>query len=76
MKKHLISLLTLIILTAGQTVQGQVDPKLQAEEKAKEAIKLMDNGKLDESIQLLEAAQQLDPQRFEYPYEIAYALYL
>ena len=76
MKKSVVTLVTLIILTAGPTVQGQVDPKLQAEEKAKEAIKLMDNGKLDESIPLLQAAQQLDPERFEYPYEIAYALYL
>ena len=46
MKKSVVTLVTLIILTAGPTVQGQVDPKLQAEEKAKEAIKLMDNGKL------------------------------
>jgi tetratricopeptide (TPR) repeat protein len=36
----------------------------------------LDNGQLDESIQLLEEAQQLDPDRFDYPYELAYAYYV
>lgn len=41
--------------------------------KAKEAIKLMDEGNLDESIKLLEESQKLDAENFMYPYEIAYA---
>lgn len=44
--------------------------------KGLEAIKLMDNGKFDESIKLLEEAQKLDPKKFDYPYEIAYAHYI
>lgn len=41
--------------------------------KAKEAIKLMDDGKIDESIVLLEECQKLDSNNFTYPYEIAFA---
>lgn len=41
----------------------------------KQGIKIMDEGKLDESIDLLRQAQTLDPQKFDYPYEIAYAYY-
>ncbi|MGD1840037.1 MAG: tetratricopeptide repeat protein [Thermonemataceae bacterium] len=41
--------------------------------KGKEAIKMMDEGKIEESIQLLEESQKLAPQNFLYPYEIAYA---
>lgn len=45
-------------------------------DKGMNAIKLMDEGKLDESIALLKESEQLDPDNFIYPYEIAYAYYL
>jgi tetratricopeptide (TPR) repeat protein len=35
----------------------------------------MDNGKVDESIKLLEEAQKLDPDNINYPYELGYAYY-
>jgi len=41
--------------------------------KAKEAIKLMDDGKIDESIILLKECEKLDGKDYTYPYEIAYA---
>jgi len=41
--------------------------------KAKEAIKLMDKGEIDKSIELLEESQKLDSKNYIYPYEIAYA---
>jgi len=44
--------------------------------KAKDAIKLMDEGKIDESIKLLKESQKLDSKNFIYPYEIAYAFVL
>ncbi|GAA4356869.1 hypothetical protein GCM10023185_21060 [Hymenobacter saemangeumensis] len=50
-------------------------PKEQALAKGLEAIKLMDNGKIPESIKLLEEARVLDPNRYDYPYELAYAHY-
>jgi tetratricopeptide (TPR) repeat protein len=65
----------LLFITAGQIVYGQTTNKEKALAKGQEAIKLMDNGKLDESIKLLEEAQKLDPDRFDYPYELAYAYY-
>lgn len=40
------------------------------------AIKMMDNGKIDESILLLQEDQKLDSENFNYPYEIGYANYL
>ncbi len=65
----------LLFIIIGQIAYGQTD-KEKALEKGQEAIKLMDNGKVDESIKLLEEAQKLDPERFDYPYELAYAHYL
>lgn len=51
---------------------AQTDKEI-AYSKAKEAIKIMDEGKLDESIKLLEESQKLDSENYIYPYEIAYA---
>lgn len=65
----------LLFLTAGQIAYGQ-DSKQLALSKGQEAVKLMDNGKIDDGIKLLEEAQRLDPERYEYKYEMAYALYL
>jgi tetratricopeptide (TPR) repeat protein len=36
----------------------------------------MDEGQIDQSIELLTRAEKLDPNRIDYPYEIAYAHYL
>lgn len=68
-------LLTTIAIIGSLTAFGQT-PQEQALSKGQEAIKLMDNGKYDESIKLLEEAQKLDPDRFDYPYELAYAHFL
>ncbi len=65
----------LMFMIIGQFTYGQSD-KDKAFEKGRAAIELMDNGKIDESIKLLEEAQNLDPERFDYPYELAYAYYL
>ncbi len=45
-------------------------------DKAKEAIKLMDEGKIDESIVLLKECEKIDKEDYTYPYEIAYAYVL
>jgi len=77
MKKgvKLIGVFLFVIFT--QVALGQTDKeKALALEKGMEAIKLIDNGKIDESIILLKEAQKLDPERLDYPYEIAYAYYL
>lgn len=66
----------LLFIMAGQIAYGQTTNKEKALDKGKEAIKLMDNGKFDESIKLLEDAQKLDPDDINYPYEIACAYYL
>ncbi len=64
-----------LVFCLGQLVNAQSNAE-SALAKAREAVELMDNGKYDESIKLLEEAQVLDPGRFDYPYELAYAYYL
>jgi len=71
-----IKVLGIILLMAiPQFSFGQTD-KEKALSKGEEAIKLMDNGKIKESIKLLKEAEKLDPERFDYPYELAYAHYI
>jgi tetratricopeptide (TPR) repeat protein len=64
-----------LFLITGQIIFAQTN-KEKALAKGEEAVKLMDNGKIEESIKLLEEAQKLDPESLVYPYETAYALYL
>jgi tetratricopeptide (TPR) repeat protein len=74
--KKTIRILGLILLTIAEQLSFCQTNKDVALSKAREAIKLMDSGKIEESIKLLEDAQNLDPDRFDYPYELAYAHYL
>lgn len=74
MTKTIKTIGLLLFIAVGQIAFGQTN-KEKALEKGREAIELMDNGKIDESIKLLEEAQKLDPDRFDYPYELAYAYY-
>lgn len=67
-------ILPIIFLLIGTLALGQTD-KEKAVELGQTAIKLMDEGQLDKSIELLEQAKKLDPERIDYPYEIAYAYY-
>lgn len=71
----IIIILICILVFANQNSFSQIN-KEKALEKAKEGIKLMDEGKLDESIKFLEEAEKLDSEKFNYPYEKAYAYYL
>jgi tetratricopeptide (TPR) repeat protein len=64
-----------IFLIATHIAYGQTD-KEKALEKGQSAIKLMDAGQMDESIELLNEAQKLDPENFNFPYELAFAYYL
>jgi tetratricopeptide (TPR) repeat protein len=73
--KTLHTIVLVLLFVISQQSFGQSNPEI-AVKKAREAIKLMDNGKYEESISLLKEAQELDPDRFVYPYEIAYAQYL
>ena len=73
MRKLIIvfSILVSSLMTFGQSGSD----KEKALEFGMEAIKIMDEGKYDEAIELLRKAEKLDPERIDYPYEIAYALY-
>ena len=64
-----------IIIFGSQNSFSQTD-KETALIKAKEGIRLMDEGRFDESIKILEEAEKLDSENFNYTYEKAYAFYL
>ena len=70
MKKLFLILVSLISLNA-LSQRNEI-----AWNKAKEAIKLMDEGKIDESIVLLKECEKIDGKDYTYPYEIAYAYVL
>jgi len=65
-------ILILFLIFIGINSYSQ-DNKEIALTKAKKAVVLMDEGKLDESIKILKECQKLDNENFIYPYEIAYA---
>lgn len=75
MKNKIKSIGLIMFILVAQVTYGQSD-KENAFEKGRAAIELMNNGKIEESIKLLEDAQKLDPDRFDYPYELAVAYYL
>ncbi|UAB80824.1 tetratricopeptide repeat protein [Marixanthomonas sp. SCSIO 43207] len=59
-------------LCIGYTILAQSNAEI-ALSNAKKAIKLMDEGKINESIVMLQESEKLDPENYIYPYEIAYA---
>jgi tetratricopeptide (TPR) repeat protein len=67
-------LLLAFLLSAGQLF-GQTKKEL-AVSRGTEAVRLMEDGKIEESIKLLEEAARLDPDNIIYPYETAYAQYM
>ena len=68
-------LVLLLFIAVAQIANAQSNKDI-ALKKGKEAIRLMDSGKIDESIALLEETQKLDPEKFDYPYELALAHYM
>jgi len=73
--KQFYLIIILSTLSFNSFSQDEKD-KIKASEKVVEAIKLMDNGEIDKSIEILKESQKLDPDNYIYPYEIAYAYYL
>lgn len=69
---------TILIITfiSFSSFSQSKEDKQKAYDNAVEAIKLMDNGEIDRSIQLLEESCKLAPEDINYPYEIGYAYYL
>lgn len=75
MKPTLILFISLFVFSLHiRNIQAQSNED-RALSKAKEAIKLVDDGQYAEGIKLLEEAKKLDPKNTTYPYEIAYAYY-
>jgi len=73
-KRFIITSLFLLFYISSIFPQSKQD-KDAAVEIAMKAIKIMDEGKYNESIKLLEKSIKLDPERIDFPYEKAYAQY-
>lgn len=71
-KINYMNKICLIFLLISNAFYAQTNNEI-AWEKAKDAIKLMDEGKIEESIKILKECEKLDPDNYTYPYEIAYA---
>lgn len=71
-----VTLSILIFCFAVTSVSFAQTGSSQAREKKNKAIELMDNGAPEDAIKLLEEAKKLDPESFEYDYEIGFAYYL
>ena len=69
-------LLTLGLVAGIAFHAAAQSPKETALAKGQEAIKLMDEGHVPESIKLLEEAATLDPANYHYSYELALAHYM
>lgn len=76
-RNNLIKNITLILcLTICSSITFAQTNKEKALEIGREAIRIMDEGKIQESIAMLTEAKELDPENYVYPYEIAYAYFL
>lgn len=75
MYKYILSCTILLSISFFANAQGQ-SPKDKAWDFAKEAVNMMDDGKVDEAIKLLEEAHRLAPDIYNFEYEIAYGHYL
>lgn len=72
--RHLLTLV-LLLLILPLSAQTEAE-KEKALDLGRQAIKLMDEGKIPESIALLEEAKSIDSDNPAYDYEIGYAYYL
>lgn len=71
-----IKLIALFVLIfTAPAVYSQTDSE-KAREMKNNAVKLMDEGQVDESLKILKDAQKLDPENLNIPYEMAYAYIL
>lgn len=70
--KYIVILFTAILYTNLTFSQS----KEKVDDKLTEAVKLMDSGKVDESIELLKTLRASDPENIDYAYEMAFAYYL
>jgi tetratricopeptide (TPR) repeat protein len=75
MKKALFFLALIATFSSQSFAQISETNKAEALKIGRQAIKIMDEGKYDESIELLRQAMKLDSTKYSYPYEIAYAYY-
>lgn len=79
MKKNMVlyrCLMIVLLFAFTANVAYTQSKKEKAQLKGSTAVKLMDTGRVDESIVLLKEAHQLDPEKFAYDYELARAYYL
>lgn len=75
MTKQIKLIALLVLLFTAPAVYSQSNSE-KAREMKNNAVKLMDEGQVDESIKILKEAQKLDPDNFNVMYETAFAYVL
>lgn len=73
MLKQVFTILTIVLFAFSSIAQ---DKKAMALELGENAVKMMEEEKIDEAILQLIKAEKLDPADYHYPYEIGYAYQL
>lgn len=74
MKKLHYTVLIVLFIGILPGVQAQ-DNKSKAHDLGMQAVKLEDEGKFKEALDLLQQAQKLDPDNIDFPYEMGYTYY-
>ena len=74
MKSTIKAIGFILLITAGQIAFGQTN-KAKALAIGNQAVKLEDDGDYEKAIRLFETAQRIDPEKIDYPYEIAYSYF-
>lgn len=73
--KRLVLYVMLFLIPQSGFSQTDAEKK-EARQLAIKAIEVMDNGQIDQAIEMLNQCMRLDPQSISYPYEIGYAYYM
>lgn len=76
MKSKFSFLILLLFIFQSYNILAQDKAKEEATEILNKGIQIMDQGNLDEAIQILEKGQKKFPKILDFPYEIGYSYYL
>ena len=75
LKNTLLFIVFLLLYQSG-LAQRKTAKQIKAYEYGLEAVTLMDNGLIKQSLKLLDKSKRLDPKNYKYEYERGYAYYL
>ncbi|MGN6569489.1 MAG: tetratricopeptide repeat protein [Flavipsychrobacter sp.] len=72
---YFFSIISFLNTISQKALAQSSSDKATAKSTAEQAIKKVDKGDIDDGILMLKQSAKLDPDNYDYPYEIAYAYY-